>query len=194
MGKVSLKIISERTTQMEKTEDNVDDANYDPEEEKAEGNWKIVDLPEMTMPTGEENEEELFKYRSKLYRWNNKEWKERATGEFRFLKNKQNNKIRCLVRQEVTGKIMCNFYVYGEGLCKLSKMPQNENSWVWTCYDQSDDVPAATMFAIRFTKKEHIPEFEKAFNESYESNNKLDWGVKKAEATEEKKEEEPKAE
>lgn len=105
---------------MEKTEDNNAGAeeNYDPEEEKAEGNWKIVDLPEMKLPTGEEHEEELFSCRVKLYRWNNKEWKERATGVFRILKNKENSRIRCLVRQEVTEKVMCNFYLIGEGLCK----------------------------------------------------------------------------
>ena len=34
------------------------DANYDPEEDRTEGNWKIIDLPEMKLPTGEEDEEE----------------------------------------------------------------------------------------------------------------------------------------
>ena len=45
-----------------------EDPNYDPEEEKAEGNWKIVDLPEMVLPSGEEEEEVVWKCRSKLYR------------------------------------------------------------------------------------------------------------------------------
>merc|ERR1739845_287481 len=114
MGKFSL--TTNKYINMEPKEEDQD--NYDPEEERAEGNWKIVDLPEMKLPTGEENEEEVYKCRTKLYRWSNKEWKERATGDFRFLKNTVNGKIRCLVRQEVTGKIMCNFYVFGEGLCK----------------------------------------------------------------------------
>lgn len=38
-------------------EEQENDANYDPEEEKAEGNWKIIDLPEIKLPTGEEDEE-----------------------------------------------------------------------------------------------------------------------------------------
>lgn len=68
-------------------------------------------------------------------------------------------------------------------------MAQNENSWSWTCYDQSDDVPAATMFACRFTKKENVADFEKHFNEGFEANGKLDWPLAKKEAVEEKKEE-----
>jgi hypothetical protein len=44
---------------VEPKEEVVDD-NYDPEEEKAEGNWKIVDLPEMKLPTGEEEEDVCY--------------------------------------------------------------------------------------------------------------------------------------
>jgi Ran-binding protein 1 len=62
--------------------------------------------------TGEEAEEELAKFRSKLYRWRNKEWKERGIGELRFLKHKSHGKIRVLMRQEKTLKIVANFYGY----------------------------------------------------------------------------------
>ena len=45
----------------------------------------IVSLPEVDVPTGEDNEEEIFKMRSKLYRFASNsqppEWKERGTGE-----------------------------------------------------------------------------------------------------------------
>jgi len=88
------------------------------------------------------------------------------------------------MRQESTGKVMCNFYVYGEGLCTLGKMEQNENSWRWTCWDQSDDVAAATMFAIRFTKKEHVAEYQKVFEGGYADNMKLKWGEAPADKTE----------
>merc|ERR1711884_333096 len=100
----------------------------------------------------------------------------------------ETGRVRGLVRQEVTEKVMCNFYLYGEELCKLGKMPQNENAWTWSCYDQSDDEPSATMFACRFVKKEHVAKFKEVFEESYNANMKLKWG-KKEEAKEEKKEE-----
>jgi len=69
---------------MEPTADNQEDPHYDPEEDRTEGNWKIIDLPEMKLPTGEEDEEELYSCRVKLYRWNDKQWKERATGDYKF--------------------------------------------------------------------------------------------------------------
>eukprot|EP00339_Tiarina_fusa_P016821 CAMPEP_0117014620 /NCGR_PEP_ID=MMETSP0472-20121206/11827_1 /TAXON_ID=693140 ORGANISM="Tiarina fusus, Strain LIS" /NCGR_SAMPLE_ID=MMETSP0472 /ASSEMBLY_ACC=CAM_ASM_000603 /LENGTH=60 /DNA_ID=CAMNT_0004718225 /DNA_START=49 /DNA_END=231 /DNA_ORIENTATION=- len=50
-------------------ETQVDD-NYDPEAEVG-GTWaKLVNLEEISTTTGEENEDILVKFRSKLYRWN----------------------------------------------------------------------------------------------------------------------------
>ena len=44
----------------------------------------IVSLPEVDVPTGEDDEEEIFKIRSKLFRFDSTEsppeWKERGTG------------------------------------------------------------------------------------------------------------------
>ena len=87
-----------------------DDDNYDPEAE-VDGNWAQVNLPEVPVVTGEEQEEELAKFRSKLYRWRDAQWKERGIGELRFMKHKDNSKVRVLMRQEKTHKIVANFYV-----------------------------------------------------------------------------------
>jgi len=78
-------------------------------------------------------------------------------------------------------------------------MTQNENSWTWTCADQSEDKPVATMFACRFTKKENVAKFEETFNQSFADNAKLGWGEKtetkeNTETEEKPKEEEAKAE
>ena len=44
----------------------------------------IISLPEVDVPTGEDDEEEIFKMRSKLFRFDSAptppEWKERGTG------------------------------------------------------------------------------------------------------------------
>lgn len=50
------------------------------------------------MYLGEEDDEVLKKFRSKLYRWRDKQWKERGIGELKFLKNKKTNKVRILMR------------------------------------------------------------------------------------------------
>ena len=48
----------------------------------------IVQLPEIVdLTTGEEGEEKIFSHRAKLYRYDNQQWKERAIGEMKILKN-----------------------------------------------------------------------------------------------------------
>lgn len=48
----------------------------------------VVQLPEcVDLKTGEEDEEELYRQRAKLYRYDNNAWKERGTGDMKILKN-----------------------------------------------------------------------------------------------------------
>ena len=68
-----------------------------------------ITLQEIDIITGEENEDIIFKERSKLYRWREAEWKERGTGELKILRDRNNNKIRLLLRQDKTKKIVANF-------------------------------------------------------------------------------------
>ena len=62
--------------------------------------------------TFEEDEETLFKMRAKLFRFDKvvNEWKERGTGDAKFLKHKQSGKIRLLMRRDKTHKICANHY------------------------------------------------------------------------------------
>lgn len=92
-------------------EDYEVDDNYDPEAEVFEwGTEKKFNLPEVPVVTGEEDEEQLAKYRSKMYRWVKGEWKERGAGDLRFLKNNKTNKIRIVLRQDKTHKVVANHY------------------------------------------------------------------------------------
>ena len=90
-------------------ENHSDDENYDPEQE-VNGDWAQVNLPEVPVLTGEEEEDVIEKFRTKLYRWRNKQWKERGVGELKLLKHKKTNRIRLLMRQEKTHKIVANHY------------------------------------------------------------------------------------
>ena len=60
---------------------------------------------------GEGDEEELYSQRSKLYRFRDGEWKERGLGEAKLLKHRQTGKVRFMLRQEKTLKIVANHYV-----------------------------------------------------------------------------------
>ena len=55
-------------------------------------------MPEVPVITGEEDEEQVAKFRSKVYRWRGGEWKERGIGDLRFMKHKTSTKIRVLMR------------------------------------------------------------------------------------------------
>ena len=59
--------------------------------------------------TGEEKEECIFKMRVKMYRFRDNEWKERGTGYCKILRNKENHKIRFIMRQDKTLKAVANF-------------------------------------------------------------------------------------
>merc|ERR1719326_394459 len=89
-----------------------------PEEEAQVEFEPVVKLEEVKTQTHEEDEEVLFKMRAKLFRWESdswekeiKMWKERGTGDVRFLQHKETKKVRLLMRREKTMKICANFFV-----------------------------------------------------------------------------------
>lgn len=65
------------------------------------------------------------------------------------------------------------FFITGEKACTLEELKTAKNSFFWTCIDHSDNEPKKSQFAIRFKSEEDSKEFEKIWNESKESNNKL---------------------
>lgn len=58
----------------ENEEEDDDKGDYNPEEEifKQQG---APTLPPRLVNTGEENDEEITKFRAKIYRWHDKQWK-----------------------------------------------------------------------------------------------------------------------
>lgn len=54
----------------------------------------------MDVVIGEEDENVLFEYRAKFFRFYKKEWKERGFGDIKILENKVLKKIRVLMRRE----------------------------------------------------------------------------------------------
>jgi len=85
------------STQMPQQSDDADQAANDSHDEGQDDDGysadnihfePIVQLPEcVDLKTGEEDEEELYRQRAKLYRYDNNAWKERGTGDMKILKN-----------------------------------------------------------------------------------------------------------
>jgi hypothetical protein len=165
-------------------------------EKEVIGDWKIVDLPEWTKVTGEEQEEELAKFKSKAYRFHDKQWKERGKGELRLLKHKTSGMIRLLARAETTHKCIINHFAIrrDELFGKLEQLKTSNNTWTWAAQDSSDEVPKIEKFCVRFTSKEEFEKFGNLFNEACETNAKILAGGKTEEAPAEKTEVDVKAE
>lgn len=66
-------------------------------------------MPLVEVKTGEEEDDLIYKGRGKLFRFKNEEWKERGVGDVKLLRNKKTNKIRLIMRQDKTLKIVANF-------------------------------------------------------------------------------------
>ena len=62
--------------------------------------------------TNEEAEEQTFKMRAKLFKFDreSREWKERGTGDVRLLKHRENKKTRLVMRRDKTLKVCANHY------------------------------------------------------------------------------------
>uniref|UniRef100_A0A3B1IX87 Ran-specific GTPase-activating protein n=1 Tax=Astyanax mexicanus TaxID=7994 RepID=A0A3B1IX87_ASTMX len=145
--------------------DNVDDSNHDPHFEP------IVSLPEREVKTLEEDEEELFKMRAKLYRFASEndppEWKERGTGDVKLLRHKEKGSIRLLMRRDRTLKICANHHIMP--LMELKPNAGSDRAWVWNTHaDFADEEPKPELLAIRFLNAENAQKFKVKFDECKE--------------------------
>jgi len=113
----------------------------------------------------EEDEEVLYKQRAKLFRFDKdiNQWKERGTGDVKFLKHKDSKKIRILMRREKTLKICANHYLIPS--LKLTANVGSDRSWVWTATDFSEEAPTVETLAIRFGQPESSKEFKDKFEQ-----------------------------
>ncbi|VUZ94182.1 ran-specific GTPase-activating protein 1, putative [Plasmodium vivax] len=170
-----------------------DDKNdYNPEEEVTTGNWNTpkIELKEVEIRTGEEDESLFWSGRSKLYRWVEGEWKERGLGESKLLLHKKKGIIRFLLRQEKTLKVVANHYIYpNKSYCKLVPNAGSEKIYAWTVKDFAEE-PKIEQFALKFNTAEAAKLFKQKFDEAGQVNLKLldDNGLLKGKVAEEKEE------
>lgn len=124
--------------------------------------------------TNEESEEQLFKMRAKLFKFNKEssEWKERGTGDVRLLKHKENGKTRLVMRRDKTLKVCANHYIAPE--MKLSPNVGSDRSWVWNAAaDVSEGEPEAVTLAIRFANSENANLFKDSFMKAQKENEEI---------------------
>lgn len=131
----------------------------------------LVKLEKVEVKTNEENEEAIFKIRAKLFKFHPdaKEWKERGTGDVKFLKHKETGKIRLLMRRDKTLKVCANHLISPEYTLKPNV--GSDRSWVYSVTaDVSEGEPEAQTLAIRFGNKENADKFKEEFESAQKEN------------------------
>ncbi|KAK3863579.1 hypothetical protein Pcinc_000078 [Petrolisthes cinctipes] len=126
----------------------------------------VVNLPEISVTTNEEEEEVMVKLRCKLFRYNASEtpgeWKERGTGDVKILRNASKKTVRLLMRQDKTLKIRANHYI--TPFMELKPNCDSDRAWVWSVVaDFADEEPKRECLAIKFANAENARVFKEAF-------------------------------
>ena len=122
-------------------------------------------LPPVVTTTGEEDENVIYRQRSKIYRFDEGEnkWKERGIGEARILEHKvDKNHFRFILRREGTLKLGANHF-----LLKTMTIKPNvgvKKAWVWnTPADSSDEEVQPELFALKFPDQGAADAFHEVF-------------------------------
>jgi len=82
-----------------------------------------------------------------------KTWVERGVGEVKMLKHKEFGKIRLLMRQDKTMKIVINHVI--DPRIKLEPNAGSDRSWVWSAFDFSEVSADATRAHIYIYMQGH---------------------------------------
>ena len=90
-----------------------------------------------------------------------KTWKERGIGEVRLLRHREYQRIRLLMRQEKTMKVIANHAV--DPRITLEPNVSSDRSWVWSAFDFAEGELKETVFALRFANTDVAAEFKDAF-------------------------------
>lgn len=142
-----------------------EDTNYDPHYDP------IIALPdEITVTTGEEEEQKLFGDRAKLFRYDavNKEWKERGVGEIKLLHHPANNSYRLLLRREQVYKCVLNQALSTD--FQMSAMKQSDKAFCWVGNNFAEDTQSGSVesLSIRFKNGKIAQGFESAVKNAVE--------------------------
>jgi len=129
----------------------------------------IIPLPDLVdLPTLEEEEEEIFKMRSKMYRMDNEadppEWKEKGLGDLKILFHPKRKSHRIVMRREQTLKTCANHAITAD--MNLIPMTGSEKAFVWfTAADlgNAEEEARHETLAARFANKENADSFKAAF-------------------------------
>jgi len=115
-----------------------------------------------------------------------KSWKERGVGEARLLRHREHQRIRLLMRQEKTMKVIANHAL--DPRIRLEPNAGSDRSWVWSAFDYANGDLVETVFALRFADSEIAGSFKESFVSYQKEMEKLLAGEDSPEGAEEAEE------
>lgn len=150
-----------------KEEEEEGDAGETLEEECGANFEPLVQLSLQQVCSGEDDEDVLFKTRAKVFRFGcdvggDACWKERGKGDIKLLKNKENGKVRVLLRVDKTRKIRLNHFIHPYH--ELKPNPTNDQAWLYAAIDFSDESPEESKVCIKFGSVENAAAFKEEWD------------------------------
>ena len=92
-----------------------------------------------------------------------KSWRERGVGDMRILRHREHQRLRVLMRQEKTMKVIANHAL--DPRITLEPNVGSDRSWVWSAFDFAEGELKETVFAVRFADSEIALDFKKKFED-----------------------------
>ena len=81
----------------------------------------------------------------------------------RILRHREHQRLRVLMRQEKTMKVIANHAL--DPRITLEPNVGSDRSWVWSAFDFAEGELKETVFAVRFTDSEIALDFKKKFED-----------------------------
>ncbi|XP_012857736.1 PREDICTED: ran-binding protein 1 homolog c-like [Erythranthe guttata] len=148
-------------TVLKKEEEEEDEKPLADDEDTGAQIAPIVQLQEIAVTTGEENEDIILDLEAN-------QWKERGVGTVKLLIHKETGKARLVMRQYKTLKICANHLGYVPTMT-VQEHHGNEKSCVWHAADFADGELKEENFCIRFPSIENCKSFKDKIEEITES-------------------------
>lgn len=111
------------------------------------------DMTPIEIKSGEEDEDILFEHRCKLFRFRDKEYKERGLGSIKVLKHKTTGKGRLIMRRDAIGLVCLNCW----DCSKVERVRDTQVRWIGI--DASDGEVEPTVFLAKFKTQELTDQF-----------------------------------
>lgn len=153
-----------REVSLNRSKNSATDDSYTEEHDPIPEFQPIIPLPEkIEEVTGEENDTILFERRAKLYKYVEKEWKEKGVGSLKILRNNDTGKVRLVMRREQVHKVCANHFLYDN----MELKSKSDKAVLWSANDFSDAVQVQMeSLCARFKTVDDCVEFTRVFNEN----------------------------